>query len=206
MMSRPQTFAVCLSLLAVFSLFHPCVDAARGGGGRASSRPSSFAAPAASRPTSTFAAPATRSGFGGSTFGGYNYARSGFRSRPILIGLGAGALTAVALSSLNSNPRAYCNGRDIQCYKTPCQNALAQCEATSNRTLNLIPCPDSRFSECYQTDDTQFQCFGNRRPSFGDNDVQGFCHSQGGGMNSATGVNSHLVLLSALALVAVVLM
>lgn len=182
-MNRKQLSAACLALIVISNLLYPCVEAF-GGGGRASSRSSTFSA---ARPPAAAARPSTAT----RSFGGYNYGRSGFSSRPILIGLGAGALTALALNSLNSNQRAYCNGRDVQCYKTPCQNALAQCEATNSTTLNLIPCPDSRFTECYQTPDTEFQCFGTRRPSFGDNDVQGFCHSPGG--NSAAGVKLHLV-------------
>lgn len=131
------------------------------------------------------------------SFGGYNYARSGFRTRPILIGLAAGVLTASALNALNTNPNAYCNGVSIQCYRQPCQEALAQCDATTNTTLNLIPCPDNRFSECYQTPDTIFQCLGKRRPSFGNDDVQGFCNYQG--ENSAGSYKLQLVSSRAVA-------
>lgn len=134
------------------------------------------------------------------TFGGYRYSRPGFRTSPILIGLAAGALTATALSALNNNPNAYCNGVSIVCYKTVCQDALAQCEATNSTTLDLIPCPERRFTECYQSPDTLFQCLGRRRPSFGNEDVQGFCNQQ------ANGASSHklqLGLMGMLALAAI---
>lgn len=185
MKTRQQTCAACLVVLLLLNLAHPSLEAVGRGGGFGGGTRSSFSAPAAARPTSTFSAPTSRSGFGSSAFNGYRYSRPGFSSRPILIGLAAGALTAVALNSLNRNPNAYCNGVSIQCYKNSCQNALAQCQATNSTTLNLIPCPDNRFSECYQTNDTVFQCLGTRRPSYGNNDVQGFCNEPGS--NSSTG-------------------
>lgn len=198
MKAKQQTSGLCLVALLLVGLVNPSLEAAGRGGGFGGGSRSSYSAPAA-RPTSTFSAPTPprttpprNSGFGSSTpFRGYSYSRPGSFTRPIVIGLAAGALTAVALNSLNSNPNAYCNGVSIQCYKGSCQKALAQCQTANSTTLNLIPCPDNRFSECYQTNNTNFQCFGTRRPSFGNEDVQGFCNQPGS--NSAGRLKLQLV-------------
>lgn len=146
------------------------------------------------------AAPAGRA-FGSTALpGGFAaYGRPGFRSTPFILPFAAGLLTASAVSSLARSPTAYCNGRDIQCYKATCQEALNnKCPeaAAGNATLVLSACPDARYSECYRTqgfNDTaaaSFECFGVRRPRYGQEDVSAVCHQPGSSSSSA---GSHAV-------------
>jgi hypothetical protein len=205
MKAKQQLYGLCLVVLLLINLINPSLEAAGRGGGFSGGSRSSFSAPATARPANTFSAPAPRSsGFGSTSFRGYDYRRRGSLTSPILIGLAAGLLTSSALNSLNRNPNAYCNGVSIQCYKNACQQALTQCQAANNTTLNLIPCPDNRFTECYSTNDTSFECFGTRRPSFGNDDVQGFCNRPGS--SSAGGLKLQLALMGVLLMAAVLLM
>jgi hypothetical protein len=115
----------------------------RGGGFGGFSRPSTT-----SRPSSTFSKPATTApaigtpvttaigrpvapagrAYGSTTLpGGFSsYGRPGFRSTPFILplALGSGLLAAGAISTLNRNPNAYCNGITVQCYKAACEDAL----------------------------------------------------------------------------------
>lgn len=177
------------------------------GGFRSSSRPTASrpAATPAYRPAAP-AAPAGRT-FGGTALpGGFSaYGRPGFRSTPFILplALGGGLLAASAVSSLNNNPNAYCNGVTVQCYRAACEDALrnrcpdavpaatAAANATGTRDLLVLSaCPDTRYSECYRTpsfNDTSvpsFECFGVRRPRYGREDLAAVCH-QPGGSNSA---------------------
>eukprot|EP00882_Tetradesmus_deserticola_P000623 GHRQ01000680.1.p1 GENE.GHRQ01000680.1~~GHRQ01000680.1.p1 ORF type:complete len:255 (+),score=21.58 GHRQ01000680.1:327-1091(+) len=140
-------------------------------------------------------------------FGGYG--RSGFRSTPFILplALGTGLIAGSAISSLNRNPSAYCNGMSVQCYKTACEQALRDrcpdAAAESNNTLVLTACPDSRYSECYATPSfndtatTSFECFGVRRPRYGREDLAAVCHqpdSENGFFSSAGTTSSSKVL------------
>jgi hypothetical protein len=124
--------------------------------------------------------------------GGFTgYRRSGFRSTPFILplALGSGLLAGAAISSLNNNPNAYCNGGSVQCYLAACEDALRNrcpdAAAESNNTLVLTACPDPRYSECYatptfnDTDFTSFECFGARRPRYGREDLAAVCHQPG---------------------------
>jgi hypothetical protein len=125
--------------------------------------------------------------------GGFTgYRRSGFRSTPFILPLvlGSGLLAGAAISSLNNNPNAYCNGNSVQCYLAACEEALRNrcpdAAAESNNTLVLTACPDPQYSECYatptfnDTEFTSFECFGVRRPSFrGRDDLAAVCHQPG---------------------------
>jgi hypothetical protein len=121
--------------------------------------------------------------------GGFTgYRRSGFRSTPFILplALGSGLLAGAAISSLNNNPNAYCNGVSVQCYLAACEDALRNrcpdAAADSNNTLVLTACPDARYSECYatptfnETEFTSFECFGVRRPRYGREDLAVVCH------------------------------
>eukprot|EP00775_Hariotina_reticulata_P002759 gene2759-3053_t len=86
-------------------------------------------------------------------------------------------MAGVALSTLTNNPSAFCNGFNVQCYKSTCEQGMRQCTATNSTRLITAGCPDSRFTECWQSEDTLFQCFGRRRPSFRNEDVVSVCHT-----------------------------
>lgn len=124
--------------------------------------------------------------------GGFTgYRRSGFRSTPFILplALGSGLIAGAALSSLNNNPNAYCNGASVQCYRAACEEALRvrcpEAAAESNNTLVLTACPDQQYSECYatptfnDTDATSFECFGVRRPRGRNQDLAAVCHQPG---------------------------
>jgi hypothetical protein len=61
-------------------------------------------------------------------------------------------------------------------YKSVCQEALSKCQETNSTSLVVATCPDPRFSECWQSSDQLFQCFGRRRPSFGNEDIAAYCN------------------------------
>jgi hypothetical protein len=150
--------------------------------------------------------------FGGGASAAARTARPGFRATPFLLPFGAGLLAASAASSLARDRNAYCNGRTIMCYRAACEQALAsRCPdaAAANATLQLVPCPDSRaFSECYRTmpggNDLfnssssgvtgtvapVFECFGVRRPRFGNEDVTALCHQPDAGGARSNGAGS----------------
>jgi hypothetical protein len=65
-------------------------------------------------------------------------------------------------------------------YKNVCQDALSKCKDTNSTSLVVATCPDPRFSECWQSSDQIFQCFGRRRPSFGNEDIAAYCNSPEG--------------------------
>ena len=170
---------------------------------RVSSRPATTAYRPAAGPPPIFSRPTTPPGrtFGSTPLaGGFSaYGRPGFRSSPFILplALGGGLLAAGAVSNLNRNPNAYCNGQSVQCYKAACEDALrnrcpealaaatAAAGNSSSGLLVLSPCPDARFSECYQTptfndtDAASFECFGVRRPRYGREDLAGVCHAPG---------------------------
>lgn len=205
-MTREQHRSIVLACQAIL-LLAPFTSAAIGGRAGGGGARTSFTAAPTYRPATAAPAPAFRpatAGAGGaagaaayrpSTFGGstpFSYNRAGYRSTPLFLPFAAGALAGTALYSLNSNRNAYCNGFSVQCYKTTCQNALAQCKDTNSSSLVTAACPDNRFTECWQSSDQVFQCFGRRRPQFGDNDIAAYCN-QPVGSNSAGRARLQLV-------------
>lgn len=76
---------------------------------------------------------------------------------------------------LSSNPSAKCNGLRPECYKNACAKAMAGCPASANETrLSLARCPDSKFTECWSSNDKSFMCLGRPRPTAADN-FEAFC-------------------------------
>lgn len=195
------------------------------GGSRVSSRPATTAYRPAAGPPPIFSRPSTPPGrtFGSTPVaGGFTgYARPGFRSSPFILplALGGGLLAAGAVSHLNRNPNAYCNGVTVQCYKAACEDALrnrcpealsaatAAAANSSSGLLVLSACPDARFSECYRTptfnytDAASFECFGVRRPRYGRDDLAGVCHAPGASNSASSTSMLSKVLLVVLPLV-----
>lgn len=75
-------------------------------------------------------------------------------------------------------------------------NATVNSTTTPNTTgaassLVLSACPDARYSECYRTVNfnntaaASFECFGVRRPRFGNEDLAAVCHQPGSSGNAA---------------------
>lgn len=152
-----------------------------------SSMPSSFG-PKPS--TTTGAAVAGGAGLGATAgaLGGLKYSRPGYRSSGFIVPFAVGALAGGAAYSLSSNANAYCNGFSIQCYKAACAKSMSRCAGMSSETeLVVATCPDSRFSECWQSPDTRFQCFGKRRPKYGTQDIVAYCNEPTGGGSLAYG-------------------
>eukprot|EP00879_Flechtneria_rotunda_P003715 GHRR01003953.1.p1 GENE.GHRR01003953.1~~GHRR01003953.1.p1 ORF type:complete len:197 (+),score=55.56 GHRR01003953.1:155-745(+) len=140
--------------------------------------------------SSTFR-PTSVGGIGGAS----RFSRPGFRSSSFVLPFAAGALAGASLASLNSNRNAYCNGVSIQCYRDTCQQGLASCSATNSTSLVQGPCPDPQYSECWQSSDELYQCFGRRRPSFSGEDVVAVCNSPDG-VNASNSLKVPLVLMA----------
>jgi hypothetical protein len=76
-------------------------------------------------------------------------------------------------------------------------NATTNSTSTPNTTaaaassLVLSACPDARYSECYRTTNfnntaaASFECFGVRRPRYGQEDLAAVCHQPVGSSSSA---------------------
>lgn len=143
---------------------------------------------------------------GARAFGGgspFSYNKPGHRSTSMLLPFAGGMMAGTALYSLTSNSKAYCNGFSVQCYKNVCQKALSNCKDTNSTSLVVATCPDPRFSECWQSSDQLFQCFGRRRPSFGNEDIAAYCNQPMG--SSAGTARVQLVFMSVLLLLALLL-
>jgi hypothetical protein len=120
-------------------------------------------------------------------------ARPGFVATALVLPFAVGMLGAAAASSLSRSNSAYCNGRDLTCYKAVCRAALQskcpEAAAEHNMTLVAVPCANSKYSECWSTptpptDDgtvsSVFDCVGVRRPKYGKTDVTALCHLREG--------------------------
>lgn len=132
-------------------------------------------APFAAAPPPAFGAfgGAGAAGAAGGAWRGYS--RPGFRTSSLVLPFAAGALAGGALATLTANPNAYCNGGSLACYRNTCQGALSRCPETNATTVVATSCPDPRFTECWQSPDGAFQCFGRRRPRFGNEDIEAYC-------------------------------
>jgi hypothetical protein len=157
-------------------------------------RPSSAARPSTSsfRPSSTpstfkpSSTPSVSRPALPSSLGAFAYKRPGYRPTSLVVPFAVGALAGTAAGSLLlRNPSAYCNGRDIVCYKDECERAKGYCSAASAApVLNLVPCPSPQFGECWETPNATFVCYGARRPQY-DSDVVAYCNEPEGASNAA---------------------
>jgi hypothetical protein len=176
--------AVLACAILAATLSH--VDAQRRGFGGFGglSRPATSSV--ATRPATTSAAFRPSSVGAGAGVARAGLGASAFRYRPLFLPFALGGLAGYGLASSSS---AYCNGRNIVCYREACERGLTDCFATqpaaqaplsingTNYTvavnssgtpyLQLVQCPDTRFGECYRAEreDTVFICNGLRRPS-----------------------------------------
>lgn len=96
--------------------------------------------------------------------------------------MGAFAGTA-AYAILSTNPTAKCNGIRPECYKNLCTKAMLDCPNAQGQTLRLVNCPESKFTECWESSNRAFECYGHARPTASANMV-GFCKVPGSGPDS----------------------
>lgn len=140
-----------MSTLVLFSLCYPSFGA-RGGRGSGSfgGGARSFSAPAAARSETTSgrsgsssSTPSSRASYSPPVFRGYKYNRPGYSSTPILAGFAAGYtrtyITSSTFNNIHNNPNTYCNGVNVQCYKTSCQNAAAAWHSVMTQTTPRWP-------------------------------------------------------------------
>jgi len=173
---------------------------------RPSSTPSTF------KPASTPSTynPSTPSISKPSSLSSFAYKRPGYRPTSLIVPFAVGALAGTAAGSLLlRNPSAYCNGRDIVCYKDDCERAKGSCPpASAAPILNLVPCPSTQFGECWETPNATFACYGARRPQY-DGDVVAYCNEPEGATNAAGSISQQragvAVWTAALSLAALVL-
>lgn len=182
--------AALLALLAL-ALLTDTATAQRGGGrgGSFGGSSRSFSAPSVSRPTTSsgFAPSVSRptsSGLGPSVSaprapsvtpsGGFGTLARPARAPalgsgrslalPFLLGASGGLLLGSAIGN-NANGRYSRCGTSQVCYEGVCNQALTtQCRG-ANSTLERVTCPSTPYTECYESFDKQFTCYGVARPS-----------------------------------------